>query len=229
MSGWGRQGGVELDEAIAQAETERDAGALLLRDCGSPIDTRSLDDRDDLPRIIRAGRHLARPKRYIPGLPIDIEDEIAAARRGGRAGATRRRLGQAGRRLDRPRHRRFGAAVVRRHADRGDRRRPRQRRAGHRARLRRGRAARSDQGGNRLHRTRHRAHRRHHRVDGRTRNRPGAHADQRREFSRHRRCRGEVSDVRRAHARLVRELLSATCRSAGRPACRSTPAPTQAA
>ncbi len=59
----------------AQAETERDAGALLLRDAGSPFDTRSLDDRDDLPRIIRAGRHLARPKRYTPGLPIDVEDE----------------------------------------------------------------------------------------------------------------------------------------------------------
>ena len=73
--GLGPQGGVELDEAIAQAEAEREVGALLLRDCGSPIDTRSLDDRDDLPRIIRAGRHLARPKRYIPGLPIDIEDE----------------------------------------------------------------------------------------------------------------------------------------------------------
>jgi imidazolonepropionase-like amidohydrolase len=73
--GLGPGGGVELEEAITQAETEREAGALLLRDCGSPIDTRSLDDRDDLPRIIRAGRHLARPKRYIPGLPIDIEDE----------------------------------------------------------------------------------------------------------------------------------------------------------
>ncbi len=73
--GLGPGGAVELDEAVAQAETDRDAGALLLRDCGSPIDTRSLDDRDDLPRIIRAGRHLARPKRYIPGLPIDIEDE----------------------------------------------------------------------------------------------------------------------------------------------------------
>jgi imidazolonepropionase-like amidohydrolase len=73
--GLGPQGGVEFEEAIAQAEVEREAGALLLRDCGSPIDTRSLDDRDDLPRIIRAGRHLARPKRYIPGLPIDIEDE----------------------------------------------------------------------------------------------------------------------------------------------------------
>jgi imidazolonepropionase-like amidohydrolase len=73
--GLGPQGAVELDEAIGQAETERAAGALLLRDCGSPINTRSLDDRDDLPRIIRAGRHLARPKRYMPGLPIDIEDE----------------------------------------------------------------------------------------------------------------------------------------------------------
>jgi imidazolonepropionase-like amidohydrolase len=73
--GLGPGGPVDLDEAARQAETEREAGALLLRDCGAPIDTRSLDDRDDLPRIIRAGRHLARPKRYIPGLPIDIEDE----------------------------------------------------------------------------------------------------------------------------------------------------------
>ena len=79
----------ELDDAIGQAETERDVGALLLRDCGSPIDTRSLDEHDDLPRIIRAGRHLARPKRYTRGLPIDIEDETqlpeavaAQARRG---------------------------------------------------------------------------------------------------------------------------------------------------
>jgi imidazolonepropionase-like amidohydrolase len=72
--GLGPGGAVDLDEAIHQAETERDGGALLLRDCGSPIDTRRLDDHADLPRIIRAGRHLARPKRYIPGLPIDIED-----------------------------------------------------------------------------------------------------------------------------------------------------------
>lgn len=73
--GLGEHGAVELDEAISQAETERDAGALLLRDAGSPVDTRSLDDHHELPRIIRAGRHIARPKRYSPGLPIDIEDE----------------------------------------------------------------------------------------------------------------------------------------------------------
>jgi imidazolonepropionase-like amidohydrolase len=73
--GLGDHGPTELDEAVAQAETERDVGALLLRDAGSPTDTRTFDDRDDLPRIIRAGRHLARPKRYSPGLPIEIEDE----------------------------------------------------------------------------------------------------------------------------------------------------------
>lgn len=68
-------GAVGIEEAAAQAETERDVGALLLRDCGSPTDTRSLDDREDLPRIIRAGRHVARPKRYIAGYAVDVEDE----------------------------------------------------------------------------------------------------------------------------------------------------------
>jgi imidazolonepropionase-like amidohydrolase len=73
--GIGPGGTVSHAEALTQAETERGAGALLLRDAGSPVDTRDFDDRADLPRIIRAGRHLAKPKRYIPGLPIDIEDE----------------------------------------------------------------------------------------------------------------------------------------------------------
>ena len=73
--GLGPQGAVGLDEAIRQAETERAAGALLLRDCGSPTDTRSLDGRRDLPRIIRAGRHLARPKRYSRGYALELEDE----------------------------------------------------------------------------------------------------------------------------------------------------------
>jgi imidazolonepropionase-like amidohydrolase len=73
--GLGDHGEIPLDEAIAQAETERDVGALLLRDCGSPTDTRSLDDREHLPRIIRAGKHLARPKRYSPGFSRELEDE----------------------------------------------------------------------------------------------------------------------------------------------------------
>jgi len=65
----------DLAGSIEQARTERDVGALLLRDAGSPVDTRVLDDYEDLPRIIRAGRHIASPKRYIPGLAVDIEDE----------------------------------------------------------------------------------------------------------------------------------------------------------
>ncbi|QXQ15882.1 amidohydrolase family protein [Skermania piniformis] len=61
--------------AVAQAEAERDVGALLLRDAGSPIDTRFIDDRADLPKIIRAGRHIARPRRYIRELGIELDDE----------------------------------------------------------------------------------------------------------------------------------------------------------
>ncbi|WP_280387812.1 amidohydrolase family protein [Nocardia wallacei] len=72
-----RYGGGHEDRegAVAQAETERDAGALLLRDAGSPIDTRFIDEREDLPKIIRAGRHIARPKRYIRELGIELDDE----------------------------------------------------------------------------------------------------------------------------------------------------------
>ncbi|MEQ3554835.1 amidohydrolase family protein [Pseudonocardia nematodicida] len=72
--GLGPSGPVDLDEAEDQARTDRDAGALLLRDCGSPVDTSALQARDDLPEIIRAGRHVARPKRYIPGLARELDD-----------------------------------------------------------------------------------------------------------------------------------------------------------
>jgi imidazolonepropionase-like amidohydrolase len=72
--GLGPTGGVDLDEADAQARIDRDAGTLLIRDCGSPIDTTPLQARADLPEIIRAGRHLARPKRYIPNMSLEIDD-----------------------------------------------------------------------------------------------------------------------------------------------------------
>ncbi|MDW5614734.1 MULTISPECIES: amidohydrolase family protein [Mycolicibacterium] len=73
--GLGPHGAIGMDEAVAQAETERGVGALLLRDAGSPTDTRSFDDRPELPRIIRAGRHLARPRRYSRGFAVELEDE----------------------------------------------------------------------------------------------------------------------------------------------------------
>jgi imidazolonepropionase-like amidohydrolase len=84
-------GGSALEDRDAtrqQALDERAAGVLLLRDCGSPVDTRFLDDEPDLPRIIRAGRHIAAPRRYIPGLAVEVEpaglvDEVRVqARRG---------------------------------------------------------------------------------------------------------------------------------------------------
>jgi imidazolonepropionase-like amidohydrolase len=73
--GHGRDGGVPLDEAVTQALTDRDAGTLLIRDCGVPIDTTPLQERRDLPRIIRAGTHLARRRRYIPNIAIELEHE----------------------------------------------------------------------------------------------------------------------------------------------------------
>jgi imidazolonepropionase-like amidohydrolase len=72
--GIGVGGPTTLEEATAQAEVSRDAGTLLIRDCGVPIDIRPLQARADLPRIIRAGRHLALTRRYVPGLGIELED-----------------------------------------------------------------------------------------------------------------------------------------------------------
>lgn len=67
------------DDQAAQARLDRDAGALLLRDAGSPVDNTSVQDRADLPRLIRAGRHIARPKRYIRDLGVEVEpDELVA-------------------------------------------------------------------------------------------------------------------------------------------------------
>jgi imidazolonepropionase-like amidohydrolase len=56
-----------VDDATAekQAVADRDSGVLLVRDAGSPADTRWVHARPDLPRLIRAGHHLARPKRYL--------------------------------------------------------------------------------------------------------------------------------------------------------------------
>ncbi|MEV0599094.1 amidohydrolase family protein [Streptomyces sp. NPDC050315] len=70
-----------VDEATSekQALTDREAGTLLIRDAGSPADTRWVDDREDLPRIIRAGRHIARTRRYIRNFAHEIEPEDLVA------------------------------------------------------------------------------------------------------------------------------------------------------
>src|SRR2546430_7828544 len=60
----------DLGAAETQAVTDRDTGTLLIRDCGSPMDTRPLQERLDLPRIVRAGRHLARPRRHLKDIGV---------------------------------------------------------------------------------------------------------------------------------------------------------------
>jgi imidazolonepropionase-like amidohydrolase len=86
--GLDKHGAVDEATSEKQAVTDRDAGALLIRDAGSPADTRWIDDREDLPRLVRAGRHIARTRRYIRNFAHEIEPEelrsyvVQEARRG---------------------------------------------------------------------------------------------------------------------------------------------------
>ncbi|MET8570919.1 amidohydrolase family protein [Streptomyces sp. NPDC004783] len=77
--GLDQHGAVPADVAEKQALTDRDAGTLLIRDAGSPSDTRWVDDREDLPKIIRAGRHIARTRRYIRNYAWEVEPEDLVA------------------------------------------------------------------------------------------------------------------------------------------------------
>lgn len=73
------RGAVDKATTEAQALADRDAGALLVRDAGSPADTRWMDRRPDLPRVLRAGRHIARTRRYIRNYAHEIEPEDLSA------------------------------------------------------------------------------------------------------------------------------------------------------
>jgi imidazolonepropionase-like amidohydrolase len=78
--GLGEGGAITDEEAEAQAILDRDAGALLIRDAGSPLDTSWMHERADLPRLIRAGRHLARTRRYLRNYADEVEPaELPAA------------------------------------------------------------------------------------------------------------------------------------------------------
>jgi len=76
--GLDEHGAVDDSTTEGQALTDRAAGALLLRDAGSPADTRWVDDREDLPRVVRAGRHIARTRRYIRNYAWEVEPEDLA-------------------------------------------------------------------------------------------------------------------------------------------------------
>ncbi|MDP9797158.1 imidazolonepropionase-like amidohydrolase [Catenuloplanes nepalensis] len=64
-------------ESLAQARElafeDRAAGVLAIRDAGSPFSYAELDDDPEMPRLIRAGRHVAAPKRYLRDTAVEVE------------------------------------------------------------------------------------------------------------------------------------------------------------
>ena len=86
--GLAAEGAVDKPTTEAQARTDLDAGITLIRDAGSPIDTHWLDGQPGMPAIIRAGRHIARPQRYLRnfGVEVDPADLVAEVQRQARAG-----------------------------------------------------------------------------------------------------------------------------------------------
>jgi imidazolonepropionase-like amidohydrolase len=61
-----------LGEARSLALIDRDAGVLALRDAGSPYPYPQLDDDPEVPRLARAGRHVAPVRRYLRGLGVEV-------------------------------------------------------------------------------------------------------------------------------------------------------------
>lgn len=86
--GLGPDGAVSDEVAAQQAQEDLMSGTMLIRDAGSASDTRWLQSRAEQPRLIRAGRHIARPKRYIRNLAAEVEpaELVAEVRRQARAG-----------------------------------------------------------------------------------------------------------------------------------------------
>lgn len=86
--GLGPDGPVDAAVAEEQARTDLAAGTLLVRDAGSPADTRWLQGRRDIPVIIRAGRHVARTRRYLRGFAEEVEPDglVEAVRKQARDG-----------------------------------------------------------------------------------------------------------------------------------------------
>ncbi|OKL53540.1 hypothetical protein BSZ39_09000 [Bowdeniella nasicola] len=72
--GLGDAGPVDEETALAQGRADLAAGTLLVRDCGVQADTHWLDRHTDVPVIVRAGQHIARPKRYLRNLAVELDD-----------------------------------------------------------------------------------------------------------------------------------------------------------
>jgi imidazolonepropionase-like amidohydrolase len=76
-----------VDQARELAAIDRDAGVLAIRDAGSPYPYPQLDDDPDVPRLARAGRHLAPVKRYLRDIGIELDGADLAAAAAGQARA----------------------------------------------------------------------------------------------------------------------------------------------
>ncbi len=86
--GLGPEGPVDSATAASQARADLAAGTLLVRDAGSPADTRWMQGGRDFPLLIRAGRHVARTRRYLRGFADEVEPEdlVEAVRKQARDG-----------------------------------------------------------------------------------------------------------------------------------------------
>lgn len=60
-------------QALVQAVADRDCGILAIRDCGNLEYSPGILENPKLPLIIRCGRHIARSKRYLRLLPLEVE------------------------------------------------------------------------------------------------------------------------------------------------------------
>lgn len=68
-----------LEQAKGLALTDRSAGVLAIRDAGSPYPYPELDDDPDVPRLARAGRHVAPPRRYLRDIGAEVPaDQVPA-------------------------------------------------------------------------------------------------------------------------------------------------------
>ncbi|RSM67463.1 amidohydrolase [Actinoplanes sp. ATCC 53533] len=68
-----------LEQARELAHTDRDAGVLALRDAGSPYPYPELDDEPGIPRLVRAGQHVAPTRRYLRDIGVEVDAADVAA------------------------------------------------------------------------------------------------------------------------------------------------------
>jgi imidazolonepropionase-like amidohydrolase len=62
----------DIDEARALAAVDLAGGVLAIRDAGSPYPYPELDNDPQVPRLARAGRHVAPPRRYLRDIGVEV-------------------------------------------------------------------------------------------------------------------------------------------------------------